>query len=639
MKSAILKKNRPIGFEKVEINDEFWAPRIRTNLKVTLPLEYELCKSTGRIDAWRWMPGAPNEPHVFWDSDVAKWVEAAAYSLVKEPNPELERLIDEYVDMMAEAQGDDGYLNSHFLRVEPEKKWTNLHHDHELYCAGHLMEAAVAYHQATGKRKFLDLICRYADLICDVFGAAPGKNHGYSGHPEIELALVKLFSATGEEKYLRLSRFFLLERGTTPNYFELEVNRLKMNLPFSGFKYLQAHKPLLEQETAEGHAVRALYLYTGMADVAAETGDQRLREACQRLWRNVTTKRMYVTGGVGPSPNGEMFTFDYDLPNETAYAETCAAIALVFFARAMLSLENDAGYADVMERSLYNGVLSGVGLDGKHFFYANPLAATPRMNEFLPEHRKTIRQEWFGCSCCPPNIARILASLGGYAYFEDENELTVNLYIAGTAEFALAETDGTLEVETNYPWDGDVQLTMRLTKPAGFALRLRLPEWCDSPSLEVNGEVVDFSTHTTNGYVCVDREWKDGDAVRLILPMQPQLIVANPAVRQDAGRAAIQRGPMVYCLEEVDNGQGLDRIIIPSDAGFTETTIDDLPSGVVALQCEAYREIPTGWDAKLYRDIREVNDKLEKITVTAIPYHLWSNREPGEMIVFARTRE
>ena len=637
MKNVKLKATSPIGFEKVEITDEFWAPRIKTNLVVTLPLEYELCKSTGRIDAWRWKPGAPNEPHVFWDSDVAKWVEAAAYSLVKKANPELERLIDEYVDMMAEAQDENGYLNSHFLNVEPEKKWTNLHADHELYCAGHLMEAAIAYNNATGKRKFLDLICGFADLICDEFGPEPEKRHGYPGHPEIELALVKLYSATGELKYLELSRFFLLNRGTDPNYFKTELKSLDKVIPYSGFKYLQAHKPLLDQEAAEGHAVRALYLYTGMADVAAHTGDQRLTDACRRLWRNITTKRMHVTGGVGPSPHGEMFTFDYDLPNETAYAETCAAIALVFFARAMLTLETDASYADIMERALYNGVLSGVGLDGKHFFYANPLAATPQMNEFLPDHQKTTRQEWFGCSCCPPNIARILASLGGYAYIEEQSALTVNLYIAGSANFAVGGTDGRLKVETNYPWDGEVQITMRLPKPAKFALKLRLPEWCDSPSLAVNGKIIDLGTHTANGYACLDREWKDGDTARLILPMKAKLIVAHPSVRQDAGRIAIQRGPLVYCLEEIDNGPGLERIIIPSDAIFAETTLDDLPTGVIALTCEAHRETQTDWDEKLYRDIRKVNNELRKVTVTAIPYHLWSNRKPGEMLVFARS--
>ncbi|MCK5845389.1 MAG: glycoside hydrolase family 127 protein, partial [Victivallales bacterium] len=406
------------------------------------------------------------------------------------------------------------------LRVEPDKKWMNLHADHELYCAGHLMEAAVAYNNATGKRKFLDLICGFANLICDEFGAEPGKRQGYPGHPEIELALVKLYSATGERKYLELSRFFLLNRGTTPNYFKAELKSLNKEIPYSGFKYLQAHKPLLDQEAAEGHAVRALYLYTGMAEVAAETGDQGLADACRRLWLNVTTKRMHVTGGVGPSPTGEMFTFDYDLPNETAYAETCAAIALVFFTRAMLTLEDDASYADIMERSLYNGVLSGVGLDGKHFFYANPLAASPQMNEFLPESRKTTRQEWFGCSCCPPNIARILASLGGYAYFEEQSGLTVNLYIAGSANFAVAGTKGILEVETNYPWDGDVRMTMGLPKSANFALKLRLPTWCDSPSLAVNGKIIDLGTHTTNGYAYLDREWKDGDTARLILPMK-----------------------------------------------------------------------------------------------------------------------
>jgi DUF1680 family protein len=302
----------------------------------------------------------------------------------------------------------------------------------------------------------------------------------------------------------------------------------------------------------------------------------------------------------------------------------------------MLSLENDAGYADIMERALYNGVLSGIGLDGKHFFYANPLAATPQMNEFLPEHQKTIRQEWFGCSCCPPNIARLLASLGGYAYFEDQAGVTVNLYISGTAKFAIQETSGTLNVETDYPWNGDVTLTVRLAKPAKFALRLRLPAWCDAPSLEVNGESMDLATITDKGYACVEREWKEGDTARLSMPMETKLIVVHPNVRQDVGLMAIQRGPILYCLEENDNPSQLNKIIIPTDAKFKKTALTDLPPGVVALECEAFREIQDDWKNKLYRDIRDVAPKFVPTTVTAIPYHLWSNRKPGEMIVFVR---
>ncbi|MBO4527684.1 MAG: glycoside hydrolase family 127 protein, partial [Victivallales bacterium] len=380
-----------LPFKNVAITGGFWQKRQTVNRENTLPIEYRQCKDTGRIDAWKleWKPGMPNPPHIFWDSDVAKLIEAVGYSLAQFPDPKMEALMDELIDWMEKAQQPDGYLNTHFIAVEPEKRWTNLRDWHELYCAGHLIEAAVAYYQGTGKRKMMDILCRYADYIATFFGPGPNQKHGYPGHEEIELALVKLAEATGNKKYLNLAEYFINERGKQPHYYDIEREQRGDTTPYRlggpdilPYAYNQSHLPVREQKTAEGHSVRACYLYAGMASVARETGDQSLIDACKTLWDNVTTKRMYIHGGIGSSRFGERFSFDYDLPNEEAYAETCAAIALAFFAHNMMRLEADSRYADVLERCLFNGIISGISLDGKQFFYDNILASHPLYHKY-----------------------------------------------------------------------------------------------------------------------------------------------------------------------------------------------------------------------------------------------------------------
>ena len=405
--------------QDVKIEDGFWEARLRVNRETTLPDVYAKCRKSGRIDAFRlnWKPGRPNRPHKFWVSDVAKWLEGACYSLATHPDPKLERAVETVVDLIASAQQPDGYLNTHFTVVEPDRRWANLRDDHELYCAGHLMEAAVAHYEATGQTKFLDVVCRYADYIDSVFGRGRGRKRGYPGHEEIELALVRLYRATGRPRYLKLAAYFVNERGQQPHYFEKEA-RARGESP-SVYRSIahfgkQAHLPVREQTTADGHAVRAVYLYAGMADVAAETGDRELLAACRRLWRNIVTRRMYIHGGIGSTCHGERFTVDYDLPNAEAYAETCAAIGLVFFAHRMLNIDPDRRYADVMERALYNNVLSGVSLDGNRFFYPNYLDAVPGVNS-LRGLKSSARQDWYNTSCCPTNICRMLASLGRYS--------------------------------------------------------------------------------------------------------------------------------------------------------------------------------------------------------------------------------
>ncbi|MFO7959173.1 MAG: glycoside hydrolase family 127 protein [Candidatus Brocadiia bacterium] len=633
----------PVPFENVQFTDRFWAPRMETNRSVTLPAQYEHLKDTGRIDAWRldWQPGDPNPPHKFWDSDVAKWLEAVGWTLAAGPDPELERLADRVIELIAGAQQPDGYLNTHFTVAEPDKRWTNLRDDHELYCAGHLIEAAVAYHRATGKERFLKVLRRYAEHIDRVFGREEGQLPGYPGHEEIELALVKLYRATREERFLGLASYFINERGREPHYFDREAERRREEPPQrdpasdeAPYSYWQAHLPVHQQSTAEGHAVRAMYLYSGMADVALETGDVELADACRRLWDNATRRRMYVTGGIGSGRRGERFTFDYDLPNETAYAETCAAIGLVFFAHRMLRFEADGRYADAMERTLYNGVLSGISLDGRRYFYENPLTVHPGATRFHGLNHgsgEVTRRPWFGCACCPPNIARLLASLPQYAYGQSADTAFVHLYVQGTAELSLGGNPVGLDVETDYPWDGDVQISVSPEGPGEFTLALRVPGWCRAPRAAVNGTPVPLEAALQSGYARIRRWWRPGDTVELQLPMRVERIEASPRVRADCGRVALQRGPLVYCLEEVDNGPDLRDIVLPRDSALEAHPAADLPEGVLALNGPALRRDPSEWDGELYR---ATPSSLREVRIKAVPYFAWCNREPGEMLVW-----
>lgn len=638
MKRGALRRLCPVSIPNVRLDDRFWAPRLQTNRTVTLPIEYEQLKGTRRIDAWKldWKPGMPNEPHIFWDSDLAKWLEAVGYALAGGPDKPLERRADRVIAMIERAQQPDGYLNIHFSVVAPRERWTNLRDRHELYCAGHLMEAAVAYCQATGKRTLLDVMCRYADYINSVFGPERGKRRGYPGHEEIELALVKLHRATGEERYLKLAKFFVDERGRRPHYFDREARERGEDpqAHWAGdYDYCQAHLPVREQATAEGHAVRAMYLYSGMADVAAETRDRKLLAACKRLWKNVTERRMYLTGGIGSTRHGERFTCDYDLPNETAYAETCAAIGLVLWAHRMLQIERDGRYADVMERALYNGVLSGISLDGRRFFYVNPLAVYPRALTEPSEHLTATRQDWFGCACCPPNIARLLASLPQYVYSQARNEAYVHLFVQGSAELTVAGQSVVLIQRTGYPWKERVRITVKPDEPAEFTLALRIPGWCRGATLKVNGKAVGAARLTRKGYARIKRVWRKGDKVELRLPMPVERIEAHPKVRANAGRVALQRGPIVYCLEEVDNGPNLNDIALPRTARLRAECDEKLLGGVVVVTGKARRRDASAWRNRLYGPSAS---RTRSVTIKAVPYCAWANRRPGEMLVWIR---
>lgn len=581
---------------------------------------------------------------VFQDSDVAKWLEAVAYQLATNPDPDLEKMADSVIEIIEKAQQPNGYLNTYFTIAEPEKKWTNLTDCHELYCAGHMMEAAVAYYQATGKRRLLDIMISFADLIDEKFGSESDKIKGYPGHQEIELALMKLYDVTGEVRYKELAKYFIDERGQEPYFFHQEWEERGRKSHWSNnseppyLSYFQAHKPVREQEAAVGHAVRALYMYSGMADVARETGDKTLLDACQRLWDNTTKMQMYITGGVGSSGHLESFTFDYDLPNDTAYTETCAAIALVFFAHRMFHIEQKAEYIDVMERALYNGVLSGISEDGKKFFYVNPLEVRPEVCEKRNDHQhvKPSRQKWFGCACCPPNIARLLAAIGEYIYSYNDNDIFVNLYTDSTTDIKLKDSNITIKQQTNYPWDENINLYLSTEQDIEFTLALRIPGWCSKAEVKINNSKLEINDLVEKGYLYLKRNWSNGDIVELVLDMPVKKVYANPQLREDIGRVAIQRGPIVYCLEEIDNGSNLPAIFLPIDAGLTAEYKEDLLDGVVVVTGKALKIDESKWSTGLYSDKKP---EYEEVNITAVPYYAWNNRESGEMIVWLNSKD
>lgn len=625
----------PISLKQVELTSGFLKTRQDTNRRVTLPMEHEQCQRTNRIGAFRldWKPGQPNQPHHFWDSDLAKWIEAAGYSLANHPDPDLEKAVDDVIDLVVAAQQPDGYLNVFYTVVQPGKRWTNLRDMHELYCAGHLMEAAVAYYEGTGKRKLLDCLCRYADHIATTFGSGDGQKRGYCGHPEVELALMKLYRATGNQKYRDLAQFFVTERGQQPRYFDIEADARGEDRVKWGQtpEYFQAHAPLLQQKTIEGHAVRALYLLSGAIDVAAETGDKKLFAACKRLFDNAVQKRMYITGAAGSARGGERFTYDYDLPNETAYAETCANIALALAAWRMFHVEPDGRYTDIVERALYNGIVSGVSLKGDRFFYANPLSIDREALTTPHGHISAHRQQWFDCACCPPNIARLLAQLNQLLYSTSADTLYVNLYASSRVQTTVAGAGITLEQETQYPWDGKVAITLSLEAPKRFTLALRIPSWCSKPSLRVADKKL--AVKPVNGYTLITRAWSDGDTVELLLPMEAQAIVTNPNSRNNAGKLAIQRGPIVYCAEEADNGP-VFTYAIPTNTKWQAKLEPKLLGGVVTLTATVLRHDPKSWNGNLYLPATAPAAKPVKAPLKLIPYCVWGNRKVGQMSVW-----
>ena len=611
----------PVAFTGVTFDDRFWLPRLTTNREVTIPYDFRKCEETGRIDNFAKAAGLMAGPHegiFFNDSDVFKVVEGAAYSLSLHPDSELDAYLDDVIAKIAGAQEDDGYLYT-ARTIEPEAmdperegltRWSNLRVNHELYNVGHLYEAAVAHHQATGKRTLLEVAIRNAELIDSVFG--PGKIRDVPGHEEIEIGLAKLYRVTGERRYLALAKFFLDQRGQ-PDRGNLQAN-------YDNPGYTQDHLPVTEQREAVGHAVRAGYLYSGMADIAALTGDRAHIDALDALWTNVVAKRMYLTGGIGSRHHGEAFGDDYELPNAKAYAETCAAVANALWNHRLFLLHGDAKYLDVLERTLYNGFLSGISLHGDTFFYANPLSSDGEW----PFNVRTgaVRYPWFECSCCPTNVVRLLPSLPGYAYAHRDGDLYVNLYVAGTATVATAAGTVTLTQDTDYPWSGAVKLTVDPPAESAFSIRLRIPGWARgepvpsdlyrhldasgaAPSLRVNGAPADLELD--RGFAVVRRHWRPGDVVELDLPMPVRRVVSHEGVAGNRGRAAVERGPLVYCAEGADNGGTALELTLPDAAVLTAEHDAGLLGGVT---------------------------KIRGGGITLIPYYAWSHRGAGEMNVW-----
>ncbi len=630
-------RSRPIPWSRVRLLRGYLDARRAAVIETTLPVIEQKCKESGAWDAWqmKWKSdmdisdgeGRP-APGVFLESDVTKWIEAAAYSLISHPDPKLEARIDEAVSMIAAAQQQDGYVNVHFTCVRPQLRFMDLRTAHELYCAGHLFEAAVAHHQATGKKSLLHVACRYADLLVSKFGTNEGQTPGVCGHPEVELALMRLAEATGEERYAHLAACFVRQRGQDPNFFLLE--RENPAYPWNRWwdpplDYYQAHAPVAQQRTAEGHAVRAVYLYAGVADVVARTDDPQLREALLGLWKNVVEHRMYVTGGIGSTNHGERFTVDYDLPNDVGYAETCAAVGMVFWAQRMLAVAAQSEYGDVLELALFNGALVGISLDGRKFSYANYLDVRPGWHvtrKLHPGHR----QPWFHCACCPPNIARLLTSISGFIYARSEDGVRVDLYAASETEWTIGEARVQLRQETDYPWSGAVRISVRTSSPVAFAMGLRLPGWCRAPALSIDGEAVDLPAVTEKGYAWIHRVWNNEVVLELEMPMTAERLHANPAVAASAGKVAIRRGPTIYCMESADQPAPLSAFALAKDATFQEKRNADLggavtleTSGVALSSPHLYSNQPPA---------------VRAITLRFVPYALWGNRGDAEMQVW-----
>jgi uncharacterized protein len=631
--------SRAVPFTAVVFEDGFWAPRQAAVRNATIPFlhqQYEKAGIFAALDvnapadplpiAYEVTPigTKPATPVMYLDSDIGKWIEAAAYTLAAQRDAELEAVIDDIVARIEAAQEPDGYFNTYFQRRAPEAKWSNLRDWHELYCAGHLMEGAVAYAAATGRRRLLDVMCRYADLIVRTFGRGEGQRRGYCGHEEVELALVKLARFTGQARYMDLARYFIDERGRQPHYFDVEA-RARGSDPAAWYHriydYNQSHVPVREQDKVVGHAVRAMYLYSAMADLAAEDGDRALHDACVRLWRDLTQKRLYITGGLGPSWTNEGFTRDYDLPNETAYAETCAAVGLVFWAHRMLLMTGESGYADVMERALYNGAVSGISLHGDRFFYENRLASRGGIERWV----------WHRCPCCPANVARLVASLGQYAASVAPGELSLHLYSQGRLTASVDGTDVALSQATRFPWDGEVAITIGVALPSHFALRLRVPDWAGSAGVTVNGAAA--APTRDRGYLRIERDWAPGDRVALSLAMPVRRLSARPELVFDLGRIALQRGPFIYCVEETDAGGDVERLTLDGTASVEHGYEPDLLGGIGTLLVPAWAESGQGWGDALYRDVAP---ERSATTVRAIPYPLWAHRGPGSMAVWLR---
>ncbi|QHB51374.1 glycoside hydrolase family 127 protein [Lentilactobacillus hilgardii] len=642
---------------KVKVTSDFWKRYRELVVKEVLPYQWKVMndeadisiaedpqnngqdKNSHAVANLKIAAGEMTGHHYgfpFQDTDVYKWLEAAAYSFGYHPNPDLKQITDNLIDLIAKAQDDDGYLSTYFQIDAPERKFKRLQQSHELYTMGHYIEAGVAYYNATGNEKALDIAKRMANCIDNHFGLEEGKIPGYDGHPEIELALSRLYEVTQDKKYLDLAHYFLTQRGQDPAFFEKQIKAdgdstdrdLIPGMRDFTREYYLAAEPIKDQKVPHGHAVRVVYLCTGMAYVARYTGDKDLLAACDRFWNDIVKRQMYITGNIGQTTTGEAFTYDYDLPNDTDYGETCASVGMSFFARQMLNIHAKGEYADVLEKELFNGALSGMSLDGKHFFYVNPLEADPAASKGNPgkSHVLTHRADWFGCACCPANLARLIASVDEYLYTEKGDTILSHQFIANDAEF----DDGIQVSQTNhFPWSGDIHYEIQNPNQAAFKFGIRIPSWSASYELNVDGAAKTLPVK--DGFIYLD---VDGQSltIDLKLDMSTKIMRANNRVSHDFGKVAVQRGPVVYAAEQADNQAPLWLYQVSPDAQTDYHFDEKLLDGVGVIKVAAKREKLNADDADLYTEAKPAD--TETVNLTMVPYYAWANRQDGQMRVW-----
>lgn len=676
----MIKKANLILTKNIRVQDSFWNKYRRLVKEEILPYQWEALNDRVEgaakshcIENFRIAAGEKEGEFygaVFQDSDLAKWLEAVAYTLTDDspsapegacitgcskeytltddspsvPEGRLRKLADEMIDLIDRAQQEDGYFNTYFILKEPERRFRNLREGHELYTLGHMIEAAAAYYQTTGEIKFIEIVRKMADLAVQTFGPEPEKLHGMPGHQEIELALVKLYEITRESSYLELAKYFIDVRGQGErNYFLEEMKQAGGENIFPELadyrpEYSQSHLPVRSQKTAEGHAVRAVYMYSAMADLAAAYQDEELLKACEVLWDNITQKRMYITGGIGSSGILERFTTDYDLPNDYNYSESCASIGLALFARRMMLITRQAKYVDIMERALYNTVLAGIAMNGKSFFYVNPLEVWPDscMERTSKEHVKSSRQKWFGVACCPANIARTLTSFGEYIYAWEDNRLYVNLFVGNKAAVPLSSGETEVEMETRFPWENKIKLSLRnKSKEKETILAVRIPEYAEDYRIyRIKGQkknTLEFEEKDGYAYIVCE---EGAEEYEITFDSKPRFVRANPKVRADAGKVCMMYGPLVYALEEADNGANLAEIYLDTSQEPEAEWKEEIFQGAIVLKAAGKRIASGGWsDSELYG---EHHIRLEDARLTAVPYAYWNNRGAGEMAVWVK---
>lgn len=658
-----IKKSLPnnIKFNDVNITDKFFGYYQDLIINEVIPYQWKVIndelEDVEKSSAIKNFQIAAKEKegnfygYVFQDTDVYKWLEAVGYSLHLKEDKELEKCADEVIDLIGRAQQEDGYIHTYFIIERPDLRFKNLWECHELYCAGHFFEAAVAYYKATGKIKVIELAKKFADCIYDNFGLEEGKIQGYDGHEEVELGLMSLYSVTKDKKYLELAKFFIEERGKSPYFFDIEweargktsywngwnycdaPSKIRTSITGGGPEYNQTHKPIREQDEAVGHAVRVVYMLCGMADIARESGDKDLLDSCNVLWNNIVNKKMYVTGAIGSTHVGESFTGNYDLPNDSLYGETCASIGLAMFAKRMLNIDINSKYADIIEKEIYNGIISGISMDGKSFFYVNPLEVYPK-NHTNPvlELVKVERQNWYPCACCPPNVARFLLNIGDYIYSTDDDTLYIHQYIANNSKFGINDKVVEISMDCNLLQSQNIKIRLNSSSLSNTKLALRVPSWSDAVFIKINDDIVS-EYDIVDGYIYLNNILDENVNIEISFDTTLKLVKSSSKVRYNSGKVAVTYGPVVYCAEEVDNGEMLYDLVVSKSKEFRKENFEYNGLELSKILISGYREIDN--DDNLYH---VYNTDLKEQEIKLVPYHFWGNRGIGEMQVWLRVR-